>query len=111
MWESGFERDWLVAKGLQLRERARALGERDIARQADGWGALPYFDASSSDLAAGALQNMELELDTLEAEIESLERGKLFGKPPITFSITPDVYKSINSFNLTSIWEFNIECL
>ena len=81
MWESGFERDWLVAKGLQLRERAEALGQRDISRQADGWGALPGFDASYGDLAAGALLNMETQLDTLEAEIESLERGKLFGRP------------------------------
>jgi hypothetical protein len=82
MWESGFERDWLIANGLQLRERAETLGQRDISRQADGWGALPYFDASSADLAAGALYNMEMQLDALEAEIESLERGKLFGGPP-----------------------------
>jgi len=81
MWESGFERDWLVAKGLQLRERAEALGQRDISRQADGWGALPGFDASYGDLAAGALLNMETQLDALEAEIESIERGKLFGGP------------------------------
>ena len=35
MWENEFERDWLVAKGLQLRKRARALGERDIEHQYD----------------------------------------------------------------------------
>ena len=35
MWENEFERDWLVAKGLQLRKRVRALGERDIEHQYD----------------------------------------------------------------------------
>ena len=71
MWESGFERDWLVAKGLQLRERARALGQRDIEHRANGWGALPGFDASYGDLAAGALYDMEMQLGR-----SSLSRSK-----------------------------------
>ena len=66
MWETGFEREWLIAKGLQLRERAEDLGQRDISHQVDG---------------LGVLWNMELQLDALEAEIESLERDKLFGRP------------------------------
>jgi hypothetical protein len=87
-----FERDWLFAKGQELRRRANAVKESGLADKAGLWGNAPGL-GEMTDLSAANLW-------ALEQKINALEQAKAARSG---LGISRDAFGQANEFNARSV--------